>query len=112
MIEPLTDFFSGKVPLGASRSGKWPGVRAEHLKKFPECEVCGGTSNLSAHHIKPFHTHPELELDPRNLMTLCESKRFGLNCHLLIGHLGNFRRVNPSVWADAETWRLKLTPPS
>lgn len=111
MIEPITDFFLGKAPLGVSRSGKWPGVRAEHLALFPECEVCGGKANLSAHHIKPFHTHPELELDPRNLITLCESKRLGLNCHLLIGHLGNFRRINPAVWADAETWRLKLTPP-
>jgi 5-methylcytosine-specific restriction protein A len=61
------------------------------------------------HHIRPFHTHPELELEPSNLITLCESGRRGVHCHLLFGHLGSFRRVNPMVHEDVKRWRAKLS---
>lgn len=59
----------------------------------------------------PFHEAPELELEPSNLMTLCERKKYGINCHLLVGHLGDYRRINPDVHGDAETWRTKLLRP-
>ena len=71
------------------RSGKWPAVRAHHLVKEPCCAWCGGTVKLQVHHIRPFHLYPQLELDDSNLITLCEDPKH--NCHLLIGHLGNFR---------------------
>ena len=109
MFESLTDLIKGKAPLGAKRSRFWAGVRAEHLVDFPRCEVCGGKAKLSVHHIQPFHTHPSLELVPANLMTLCESKKRGIHCHLLIGHLGNFRKINPVAVKDAGVWRLKLS---
>jgi len=62
------------------------------------------------HHVVPFHLAPDLELEPGNLLTLCESKKYGINCHQLIGHLGNYRRWNPSVREDATVWRMKLNP--
>jgi hypothetical protein len=113
MIHPLitniTDAFSGKAPLGVARSGKWATVRKHFLEANPTCAVCGGTDRLEVHHIFPFHLDPEKELDPTNLITLCEGQRFGLNCHLLMGHLGSFRDVNPDVTSDAKIWNQKLS---
>lgn len=81
---------------GKTRSPHWPAVRALHLKNHPICEVCGGTTKLEVHHIKPFHLHPELELDPRNLISLCEGNK-AICCHLAIGHLGNYKLLNEDV---------------
>jgi hypothetical protein len=61
------------------------------------------------HHRLPFHERPDLELSPDNLMTLCEAGKYGINCHLLVGHLGNWRRWNPFADQDALLWRIKLT---
>ena len=41
---------------------------------------------------------PQLELDPNNLITLCMGK---LECHLQLGHLGNFKFYNPNIRKDA-----------
>jgi len=109
MLIKLKDLIKGKVALlDPARSGKWKGVRDAHLKVQPCCVICGGTKSLNVHHIQPFHLHPELELDPTNLITLCESGKKGLNCHLLIGHLGNFRNINPTSVTDSAIWADKL----
>jgi hypothetical protein len=90
-------------------SPQWREVRKWHLEKEPECYVCGSTKKISVHHKICFHIAPDLELDPQNLITLCEGGKLkALNCHLLIGHLGNYRRVNTEVDIDAEIWRRKL----
>lgn len=106
----LKDLLQGKAVKGKKRSGKWRRIRREHLKREPACVVCCGRKSLEVHHIVPFSVNPDLELVPSNLMTLCESKRLGLTCHQLIGHLGNYRRQNPDVRTDAKTWRNKLRP--
>ena len=94
---------------GSKRSGRWPAVRAKHLKINPSCAVCGANKHLEVHHIKPFHAHPELELDPQNLITLCENNRNGVNCHLLFGHLGSYKSFNEAVVSDAAQWRAKIS---
>jgi len=33
----------------------------------------------------------------------------GAQCHLLFGHLGNYRDINPDVTTDAEIWNKKLS---
>jgi 5-methylcytosine-specific restriction endonuclease McrA len=81
--------------INGKRSSRWSEVRALHIQKHPACAYCGGTKDLEAHHVRPFHLWPELELDPRNLITLCEA--IGHQCHLRIGHLGNWSRFNPFV---------------
>ena len=81
------------------RSPQWPKVRIAHLQEFPECAACGRTDHLNVHHILPFHLCPEKELDPANLITLCENDT--INCHLLWGHLGSWKAYNPSVIIDA-----------
>jgi hypothetical protein len=51
------------------------------------------------HHKKPYHLHPELELDPNNLITLCMENL----CHIDIGHGDSFKAYNPNVAEDAST---------
>jgi 5-methylcytosine-specific restriction protein A len=108
MFTKIKDALQGKAPLSSNRSPKWSSVRSKYLKTNSKCAVCSGTSMLNVHHIKPFHTHPELELEHTNLITLCESTKGGVNCHLWFGHLGNYKDINPNVVADATYWRLKL----
>lgn len=89
----------------SSRSPKWSSVRDEHLTANPACEACGGTKNLQVHHKKPFSDFPELELDPKNLVTLCMGP---LECHLRIGHGGSFRHYNPNL--DEDILEVMLRP--
>lgn len=97
-----------KAPAGTRRSAHWPKIRAAHLLKEPRCQVCGGSQTLEVHHVMPFDKSPELELDPENLITLCESGKGGLVCHLAVGHLGNYRSYNPQVRLDSKLWAKKL----
>lgn len=91
------------------RSAHWPGVERTHLSAEPACVACGHNRfPVQVHHIIPFHFavllgRPDLELDTRNLVTLCESKRgvSSPNHHLLIGHLGSFRSSNVRAREDA-----------
>lgn len=79
------------------RSPKWPHVEKLHLKLEPTCAACGSTKKLNVHHKKPFHLFPQLELDLNNLITLCMDKQ----CHIKIGHGGDFKSYNPDVAEDA-----------
>lgn len=110
MLQHPVDVLTKGVPLGAVRSGRWPTARRNHLLKFPNCQVCGEAKlKVEVHHVKPFHLHPELELDPDNLITLCESMHNGVSCHQLFGHLGDFHSVNKDVRQDAKEWAEKIT---
>jgi 5-methylcytosine-specific restriction enzyme A len=109
LLQTITDTLQGKTSNFESRSGEWPRVRALWLKDHSTCAACGGKNKLEVHHKKPFHVHPELELDNTNFITLCESDNNGVNCHLLFGHLGNFESVNLDVEVDATTWLQKIT---
>lgn len=76
-----------KAKPAALRSSHWPGVRHIHLQLQPACQWCGSTEHQEVHHVKPFHLHPELELDAMNLITLCEHAG-GNECHFKHGHNG------------------------
>jgi len=68
--------------------------------------VCGYKGKkLHVHHIKPFHLHPQLELDPRNLITLCEAR--GRDHHLLLGHLGTWESYNEHIRDDVKRFHRK-----
>lgn len=97
MIKRISDVVHGKAPAYVYRSTLWPKVRKEHLIVQPTCQACGGKSRLEVHHIIPFHVRPDLELDPTNLVTLCEGGKYGINCHLFVGHKGNYSDFNLSV---------------
>ena len=91
---------------GHERSPQWSRVRREHLLREPACVACGHKGRgLQVHHIKPFHLHPQLELDPRNLITLCELK--GRDHHLLLGHLNSWESYNERVRDDVKRFYRK-----
>ena len=101
----------GKIH-GIGRSPEWPRIQKEHIKMEPKCACCGKGKDqvsLQVHHKFPFHYcvllgRPDLELDHRNLITLCETtkNKESDNHHLLIGHLDNFKSSNLHVDADCK----------
>ena len=107
-MQYVKDRLTGKAEKGKRRSSKWRKVRAAHLEKNPECEVCGRKTLVEVHHVMPFSQFPDLELEPSNLLTLCENKKNGLNCHLFVGHLGDYKRFNPMAKAMALQFRALL----
>lgn len=108
-LKRLKDVVQGKTGWTSNRSAKWSSIRKKFLKSNNKCAVCGGTKKLEVHHKKPFHLHPELELVESNLIALCESKNNGVTCHLLFGHLGNYRSINENVEKDVRLWNSKLS---
>ena len=89
-----------------TRSSKWPRVRREHLAREPRCQWCGAKSKLEIHHVKSFHLFPELELNPENLITLCECH---VDCHLKHGHLGNWRINNELIKEQCQQRKKDLS---
>ncbi len=96
------------------RSPKWPDTEKAHLKKEPVCQCCTPQEaqqhkdQVQVHHMFPFHYcialgRPDLELDDRNLITLCETEKDHPtpNHHLLVGHLDSFQSSNLEVATDA-----------
>ena len=82
-----------------TRSSGWSRARSKHLDKQPYCAVCGRLTHLEVHHKVPVSRAPELELDPENLITLCDGST---RCHFVFGHLGNWKRCNQLVERDAD----------
>lgn len=107
--EYIKDRWTGRVPKGMKRSPRWRDCRNKFLAKYPVCWVCGSKKKLTAHHIIPFHVAPELELDHKNLMPLCQNGRLkSINCHAAIGHNCDWKKFNPQAVADSEVWRRKI----
>jgi 5-methylcytosine-specific restriction endonuclease McrA len=97
---------------GVPRSPRWPSLRKAFLAKNGSCAVCGGKRKLQAHHILPFHNHPDLELDPQNLLALCEGGKT-LNCHLRFGHWNDFGdKWNPNIREEAPQWLARFSAES
>lgn len=91
---------------GHERSPEWSRVAKEHRLREPACMACGYKGRkLQVHHIKPFHLHPHLELDPHNLITLCEAR--GRNHHLLLGHLSAWESYNEHIRDDVKRFYRK-----
>jgi 5-methylcytosine-specific restriction endonuclease McrA len=101
IVKTISEYFAG-LP---ARSPRWPAVRGAHLKRNPTCAACGTKDKLEVHHVHPFHLFPNLELEPSNLLTLCET---GGNCHLFIGHHKLFKSYNLQARKDAEVLLQKI----
>lgn len=100
MIKYLLSLFGYNTkPIVTGRSSRWPKTRAKHLRSHRTCEVCGTSEYIIVHHIVPVHIDPSRELDPENLITLCETPTH--NDHLLIGHLLDMKSWNKDVKEDA-----------
>jgi len=87
----------------AYRSPKWSSVRKEHLNNQPTCAACGRNKKLEVHHIEPVHCNPDRELDPSNLITLCDDP-----CHFIFGHLMDYKSWNKYVIEDCELYLNKI----
>ena len=96
--------FSQTIESLGNRSGQWQTIRKKHLIKSPTCAACGGAKKLSVHHCVPFHLDEAKELDPENLITLCEEN----NCHRTFGHFYSWFSYNPNVREDAASWLEKV----
>jgi len=104
-VRALIDQFLGQaIDLGID-----PSATAANTKRNPRfgpaaklwlrdkrCLVCGGRKRLQCHHKYPFHLFPSLEMDERYWRPLCEGDH-RLNCHLLVGHGGDYSGFNPLV---------------
>lgn len=97
MLGMAPSYLTGK-PKNNERSPQWKTVR-KHFLEGKTCAACGTTDNLEAHHKKPFHVHPELELDPSNLIALCEKP--GHCCHFRM-HDYNWQHWREDVDVEAE----------
>lgn len=93
-------FVREQIVKRLTRSSGWSKLRKQHLKDHPLCICCLGSKDLEVHHVVPFNDDPSKELDPTNLVTLCDQKN--KSCHRLIGHFGNWQWTNPYVLEDAE----------
>lgn len=97
---------------GLTRSSEWSKVEKAYLLRYPYCAACKHTTfHVQVHHVFPFHYcillgRPDLELDQRNLIGLCETTHFVAadNHHLLLGHCDDFRSCNLSVRDDVKTF--------
>lgn len=94
--------FSSKIRY-AKRSPKWSSIRKDFLDKNSSCAACGRTKKLEVHHIVPVHVDPLRELDDTNLITLCDSP-----CHLLFGHLLDYKSWNTEVISDTKNYLEKI----
>jgi len=96
-------FFKQKEVRYAERSSQWPALRKQHIKKQPCCMACGSCKKPEVHHIVPVHLAPQLELDPENLITLCDKY-----CHFIFGHLMNYKSWNVDVLEDSKAYLKKI----
>ena len=108
LINHAKDIVQGKAKIGEKRSKDWKKTRKAHLIKESRCAVCNSKKKLEVHHIIPFNLDPSFELHPDNLITLCENKKYGVNCHLLFGHVGKYSDWNPDCLQDVERWHNKI----
>ena len=95
-------FFSKNIRF-ATRSPKWHTVRKNHLISNPVCAACGRSKKLEVHHIVPVHVEPSKELDTDNLMTVCADP-----CHIVFGHLMDFKSWNIDVNEDCKKYSQEI----
>ena len=110
MAQSIESINQGKQKTGVPRSTKWPAVRRRILKGA-QCAACGSRQKLRAHHVISVSEAPERELDETNIIVLCESN-LDHNCHLTIGHNGEWQTTNPNAREDAARQRALHDSPA
>ena len=104
MFKWLKTFFSsGENLFGGKRDPRWREVRAAHVQKEPVCQACGKNSKLDVHHIIPVGIDNTTDLDPDNLITLCNQP-----CHLVFGHFMSYYCYNSAVRKMVDEYRVAL----
>jgi len=101
LTDPTGLTYEGNVTK-INRASGWHDVRLKFVQENPFCKICEKTECLHVHHKKPFHLWPELELSLDNLMVLC------INCHLMWGHLLDWKSYNEQI--DKDVARIAQRP--
>ena len=109
-VDPRTRYYAHRreqaKTQGRPRSPLWRAARRAHLLREPVCQACGSITSLQVHHVEPFWVAPERELDPTNLITLCEGDV--RSCHFTLAHLYDWKRWNPHVREDVALFRSRI----
>jgi hypothetical protein len=101
-----------------ARSAKWSLAEQRHLATEPFCVGCriadGARMPVRVHHVFPFHVcvalgRPDLEIDARNLVTMCHGDGTP-DHHRLIGHLDDFESMNFHVRYEAARTLHAMSP--
>lgn len=96
---------------GLSRSPHWPLRERAFASSHPNCPLCSpeywGKVGIQVHHVHAFHIcvllgRADLELDFRNMESLCETEaeKPAPNHHLIVGHLDDFQVNNEDLFTD------------
>jgi len=89
------------------RDPSWTAVSKQMIMDAGnKCSLCGKSENLITHHIIPVHIDKSLELNPNNLIVLCENLTH--NCHFITGHLLSWRSYNSTVIDDVKYLHDKI----
>ena len=99
-----------QLPQIVATDGGMPSKMESAMRKWlvgKPCAVCGSTKQVQAHHLFPRHIWPQLAYDNRLWYPLCRSSKI-LDCHAIIGHLGDMKGFNPFCVAMAEQLRPLL----
>jgi hypothetical protein len=100
-VVELGKAYSQLTKLGPRLYYRSERAKAAYKKTHGKCEITGWPV-VRIHHKKSVHTHPHLADDPTNFIAL----GFDVDLHQLIGHLDDFRDINPNVDADARILSL------
>lgn len=104
IFNKIYQFFKKNEDQLFGRSGRWKTIRDNFIEKNPQCAACGSKNKkLEVHHIQPYHLNPDLELDENNLIVLCDDP-----CHLVFGHLMNYKSWNIDVIDDCKAYLKKI----
>lgn len=83
----------GITSLGARDTREYRKAMKEYKKENPFCAYCGRSLAVDVHHKLPVSVAPERAADKQNMITLCRKPK----CHLIVGHMGNYKMHNSKV---------------
>ena len=99
----LSFLAKGPIRPKVRRDPRWSTARKDYLKHHPVCVACGTKNKLEVHHVIPVHVDKGRELDPTNMITLCQDD------HLVFGHFHDWQAWNPAAAVDTKNYMLLLT---
>lgn len=86
--------------LNVRETYKYRKIMKQYSLEHPVCQFCGiSGGRIDVHHKIPVSQAPELACDKSNLITLHRKPQ----CHLVVGHHGNWKDFNKNVEATCKT---------